>query len=226
MQMKKITNIKLSYQCDQKWDKMTACGQDRFCELCNKSIIDFRNLNQSDLEREIIKSNGDVCGLLTKSQTTTPSFLSRISYRLLIALGFSSLFNSLDAQTVDSINYIKNCNDTTEELVLGMFETFPVYKNGGSEGLNDFIRANLKYPDSLQKNGRVVVQFTVDTIGRVKDIVILKSLEIEADKEVIRVVSLLEFIPGRHINKAIEGKMTLPISFSRKKSEKSKMHYR
>lgn len=222
--MKKVTNIKLGYQCNQQWDKMPPCGQNRFCELCNKSIIDFRNLTPLDLEREIIKSNGDVCGLITKSQTMTPSFLSRISYRLLIALGLSSFLNSSDAQTVDSINHIKNCKDTTETLMLGMFETLPVYKNGGSEGLNEFIRANLKYSDSTQKNGKVVVQFTVDTMGRVKDIAILRSLDIEADKEVIRVVSLLEFIPSRQINRAIESRMTLPISFSRKESKKSKKH--
>lgn len=94
-------------------------------------------------------------------------------------------------------------------------ESMPVFKNGGDEGLKKFIRENLHYPANGEcVTGRVYVEFTVDTLGNTKDINIKKGITASTNEEAIKVVKLLEFIPGKRNGRPAEMKMILPISFT------------
>jgi TonB family protein len=80
--------------------------------------------------------------------------------------------------------------------------------------MRQFIRDNLIYPSGQCLEGRVYVSFIVDTIGNVKDVEIKRGLSEEADKEAVRIVTLLTFIPGTFHGEPAEMKLVLPISFS------------
>lgn len=101
---------------------------------------------------------------------------------------------------------------------------------GGSAELFKFLQSNLKYPKELEDGpdvqGRVVVEFWVDTVGKIHDIKVIRGIHPALDKEAIRLVSLLpDFIPGEIYDKTalpvvgeIEGKkvntyFTLPVVF-------------
>lgn len=90
----------------------------------------------------------------------------------------------------------------------------PEFKNGGTIGLIKFIQKNINYPsDSVV--GKIFVEFSTDTNGRTQNIKILKGLSKLADKEVLRVVKLLDFEPALIEGKKVTGHMTIPISFKK-----------
>ncbi len=77
-------------------------------------------------------------------------------------------------------------------MVMGeIIEDMPEYLHGGEDGMLKFLSENILIKDSVY--GKIVVGFTVDTKGKVKDANIIKSLCPLNDAEVLRVVKLLEF---------------------------------
>ena len=91
-----------------------------------------------------------------------------------------STFSFLKAQTKDEKKIEISDDDVTPEF------------KGGDEARSIFFSENLKYPDKARKNsleGKVIVQFIVDSLGKIRDIEIIKSLRKDCDDEVIRVIS-------------------------------------
>ena len=100
------------------------------------------------------------------------------------------------------------------DTIYSVVEEMPEFP-GGSAALHKFIADNLRYPEELAENciqGRVFVDFCVDTLGRVRDPKIKRSLHPALDKEAIRVVGLLpDFKPGRHNGRKVNVRLSLPI---------------
>lgn len=92
---------------------------------------------------------------------------------------------------------------------------------GGQMAMMDFLIKNMKYPEKAMKDGtegRVVVQFTVDTKGNAINPQVMRSVSPELDTEAIRIVSLLEgFTPGKVNGQPASINYTLPISFKLEK---------
>ena len=87
-------------------------------------------------------------------------------------------------------------------------------------GLDHTPRARVQpaplYPAALRANGtegRVVVEFTVDTQGRVTSATVLSSTQREFEDETIRAVMKWRFEPGRRSGRAVPFRMTLPLEF-------------
>ena len=80
-----------------------------------------------------------------------------------------------------------------------------------------FINQHLKYPEEQLKEGiqgRVVVKFYVDTLGRVCEPEILRGKDSALDREALRVVRLFpDFTPGTLNGKKVNTYMVLPITF-------------
>lgn len=53
---------------------------------------------------------------------------------------------------------------------------YPVYKNGGFEGMLRSIGKNVRFPEHLQRDGKVYVQFTIDEHGWVRNAVVKQGL--------------------------------------------------
>lgn len=103
-----------------------------------------------------------------------------------------------------------------EKGIYNCVEQMPEFPGGPVEMLR-FIGQNLKYPEEQLKagfQGRVVVQFYVDTLGRVCEPKIIRGKDSHLDREALRVVSLFpNFTPGTHNGKKVNTYFTVPITF-------------
>lgn len=106
--------------------------------------------------------------------------------------------------------------DPDEKGVYSSVERMPEFPGGNVEMLR-FINQHLKYPEEQLKEGfqgRVVVKFYVDTLGRVCEPEILRGKDSALDREALRVVRLFpDFTPGTLNGKKVNTYMVLPITF-------------
>jgi TonB family protein len=138
---------------------------------------------------------------------------------MIILLTTNLLIPELKAQSKleqqnDSINFGQITSPHLDSLTFGDNDIFPTYKFDGELGLYKFLNDSIRYPEEFIE-GKVYVSFIVDTIGKIKDAIILKGLNEESNKEVLRVVSKLEFIPGESKGKKVEVKYNLSFIFRR-----------
>jgi protein TonB len=105
--------------------------------------------------------------------------------------------------------------DTTTEIVTYV-EIMPEFP-GGLNALYKYLGSAIKYPKIDKENnvtGRVVAQFTIDTLGFVRDVEITKSVSPTIDAEALRVISgLPQWKPATQNGKPVNLRMTLPITF-------------
>ncbi|MES2960884.1 MAG: TonB family protein, partial [Pseudomonadota bacterium] len=90
--------------------------------------------------------------------------------------------------------------------------------SGGMKQLMLFLQENINYPsDAKEKNaqGKAFVTFTIDSLGKIKDPVIIKSSGFASlDKEAIRVVSIMpNWVPGKKDGKPVPVNFNMPINF-------------
>ena len=104
-------------------------------------------------------------------------------------------------------------------ITLEQPQIFPVYE-GGESALFNFIQENIKY--SGEKPYKIIVGFTVDTLGFVRNVIIRKGASKKTEKEATRVVEMLRFKPGSRNGKLVETNMVIPIKFNPKPSEPTK----
>ena len=105
-----------------------------------------------------------------------------------------------------------------DETPFVVVEDMPKF-NGGDPAVEfrKYIGQNLKYPEIAAENGisgRVIVQFTVSSKGKVVNAVVLAGVDPALDKEAIRVVmSSPPWTPGRQRGKPVAVLYTFPINF-------------
>ncbi len=106
--------------------------------------------------------------------------------------------------------------DPEENRIHVVVERMPEFP-GGEAAMNQFINRTIRYPVIAQENGiqgRVVVQFVVNTDGKIVDVEVVRGVEESLDKEAIRVVKAMPpWNPGRQGGKNVRVKYTLPIRF-------------
>ncbi len=91
--------------------------------------------------------------------------------------------------------------------------------NGGNPAIEfrKYIAANLRYPGIAAENGisgRVIVQFVVNSKGKVEDAQVLAGVDPALDKEALRVImSSPLWTPGKQSGKAVKVLFTFPINF-------------
>ena len=105
--------ITIPEPCDQKWSEMQSCGSNRFCNKCEKQIIDFTYYSDAALTKVIEENEGRICGKFTKDQLDRElfkpikrkSFFANFSTRWLgLWLFLSSPFYSVKAQTPTEVS--------------------------------------------------------------------------------------------------------------------------
>ncbi|HYD22731.1 MAG TPA: carboxypeptidase regulatory-like domain-containing protein [Flavipsychrobacter sp.] len=96
--MKRPTSIQLNIDrpCHEDWDKMNPQEQGRFCDSCQKTVIDFTTWSDKDLYNFFVNYQNGVCGRFFGSQLKKelhipPQPTSRL-YRLAIACGLTLMF--------------------------------------------------------------------------------------------------------------------------------------
>jgi periplasmic protein TonB len=101
-----------------------------------------------------------------------------------------------------------------QELIFA--EQQPEYY-GGAEAFGQFLRKNLKYPTAAARagvQGKVFVEFTVGTDGRIERARTIKGIGFGCDEEALRVVNLMpDWKPGKQSGIPVRVRYTLPIAF-------------
>src|SRR5688572_32490764 len=104
--------------------------------------------------------------------STIKIFIIHVMKLPAILLSLFTLINAADVQSQNQGNQIKTSGDSvavtdTNKSVFTIVEEMPVYP-GGITALTEYIRSNLKYPESAKKDsiqGKVFVSFVVNEEG-------------------------------------------------------------
>ena len=101
--------------------------------------------------------------------------------------------------------------------VFDVVEQMPEYPDGGMDGLAEYFEKNMRYPEAAKEagmQGRVVVQFIVNTDGSISGAKVLRSVEPDFDAEAIRLVNAMpKWKPGMQGGKPVPVKFTVPVKF-------------
>jgi len=127
------------------------------------------------------------------------------------ALCLLSLF-FIKCKVKSEIEETTTSTTTSEEFYFPPPDVNPVFP-GGDKELFCFIENNIDKDllKSVDTVGRSFIQFTVDTLGQIKEVKVLKTLTRELDAELIRLVeSMPSWQPGVVQNEVVERQMILP----------------
>ena len=111
-----------------------------------------------------------------------------------------------------------------EGTIFEVVEQMPEYP-GGMPAMMEFISKNIKYPAAAQQakiQGRVTIQFIVNTEGNIINPRVLRSADPLLDAEAIRLTTNMpKWKPGMQRGQAVNVKYTVPIMFRLQEPEKS-----
>lgn len=104
-----------------------------------------------------------------------------------------------------------------EEVPFAIVEQKPTFQGGDANTFTKWVFSKIVYPEIAKENGvqgRVTLQFTIETDGSVKNVKVLRGVDSSLDKEAIRVVSSSpKWKPGMQRNKPVRVKYTFPVVF-------------
>jgi TonB family protein len=104
-----------------------------------------------------------------------------------------------------------------EDFVKTNRASSPAKFPGGNAAIQKFINENLKYPEeakSRKLEGTVVVTFSVDSMGKVKDTKVSSSVHYTLDEEAVRcIASLPEWEPASRDGRPVESSYIMPVVF-------------
>ena len=103
------------------------------------------------------------------------------------------------------------------DQVFDFAEQMPVFE-GGQEALMNFIRTNMRYPESAieqEIQGKVFIEFVVYPNGELGQYRILRGVHSLLDKEAMRVIKATagKWKPGRQNGKPVAVVFRLPVAF-------------
>lgn len=117
---------------------------------------------------------------------------------------------------VKFVPVVEVVDEPEEEEIFEVVENMPEFPGGPAEMMK-FLSNNIRYPTIAQENGiqgRVIVQFVVNSDGTIVDATVVRSVDPFLDKEALRVInSMPKWKPGMQRGKAVRVKYTLPVMF-------------
>lgn len=103
-----------------------------------------------------------------------------------------------------------------EEPIFVVAEEMPEFP-GGERALLNFLSQNIKYPSIAAETGiegKVIVNFIVNTDGSISGARVIRSVDQSLDKETLRVVgSMPRWNPGKQSGKLVRVTYSVPINF-------------
>lgn len=140
-----------------------------------------------------------------------------------IPVKYAPIENKINEQVV--VGYAPEGTTVPEEgTIFEVVEQMPEYP-GGMPAMMEFISKNIKYPAAAQQakiQGRVTIQFIVNTEGNIINPRVLRSADPLLDAEAIRLTTIMpKWKPGMQRGQAVNVKYTVPIMFRLQEPEKS-----
>lgn len=211
--MNDIKNITLAFNCPESRESLNPCGKDYFCEKCRHKVTDFTTSSEEQLLKSLKASNTLACGIFRRSQLSKPL----LKYLAVSVTAIAASVVQVNAQEISEIEVIPVEETGYKPVVFGMVvETMP-HPEGGHEKFYEAIASEIRYPKRLHVEGKVYVQFIVDTLGNMKALEVVKGLHEVADAEALRVLKTInyKFIPATQSGVKVQSRMIVPISFGR-----------
>ena len=107
-----------------------------------------------------------------------------------------------------------------EAIPFALVEQKPMFQGGDANAFSKWVNTHLAYPDIAKENGiqgRVTLQFTVNTDGSVSGVKVLRGVDPSLDKEAVRVVSSSpKWTPGKQRDRPVKVTYTFPVIFQLK----------
>jgi len=240
--------VRLNFTCNRNWEDMTAVKGGRFCNDCQKKVINFTNKTNDEIAAYLMSSTTKVCGRFAESQLA-PALIKPLWKQWLSAAAmFIAVFTGIkeaSAQTNnlhDSIKSVPSKPGTTASLggeivlVRNNFTALskPIQKvyafnevdaipsfPAGEKAFAAYIRKNVPSAANVDANG--IASFVVDKYGNIINITIMKSANTTTDAEAIKAFqNSPKWKPGTKNGEAVAVRLILPFSFTKKIMEKYK----
>ena len=104
-----------------------------------------------------------------------------------------------------------------EAIPFALVEEKPGFQGGDPNAFSKWVNSRLVYPEIAKENGvqgKVTLQFTVNTDGSVSNVKVLRGVDPSLDKEAVRIVSSSpKWTPGKQRDKAVKVTYTFPVIF-------------
>lgn len=104
-----------------------------------------------------------------------------------------------------------------EAIPFAFVEEKPKFQGGDANTFSMWVNSKLVYPEIAKENGiqgRVTLQFTVNTDGSVSNVIVLRGVDSSLDKEAVRIVSQSpKWTPGRQRERPVKVTYTFPVIF-------------
>ena len=121
---------------------------------------------------------------------------------------------------VEIIDYVAQVEEEVveeEAIPFALVETKPMFQGGDANNFSRWVATHLQYPEIAKENGvqgKVTLQFTVNTDGSVSNVKVLRGVDASLDKEAVRLVSSSpKWTPGKQRDRAVKVSYTFPVIF-------------
>jgi len=121
---------------------------------------------------------------------------------------------------VDIIDYVEQAEEEAveeEEVPFSIVEDKPKFQGGDANDFSKWVNSHLEYPEIAKENGvqgKVFLQFTVGTDGKVSNVKVVRGVDPSLDKEAARVVaSSPKWTPGKQRDRVVKVTYTFPVIF-------------
>ncbi len=121
---------------------------------------------------------------------------------------------------VEILDYVAQVEEEVveeEAIPFALVETKPMFQGGDANNFSRWVATHLQYPEIAKENGvqgKVTLQFTVNTDGTVSNVKVLRGVDASLDKEAVRLVSSSpKWTPGKQRDRAVKVSYTFPVIF-------------
>ena len=125
--------------------------------------------------------------------------------------------SNLGVQIMDYVEEVKEEAVEEEAIPFQLVEQKPSFNGGDANEFSKWGNERLVYPEIAKENGvqgRVMLQFTVNTDGTVSNVKVLRGVDPALDKEAVRVVKMSpKWKPGKQRDRAVKVNYTFPVIF-------------
>ena len=151
-----------------------------------------------------------------KSRTLLPVVFCLSIIFAIRASCYDMRINELRTDRVSLLN-IQDDSDTICREVFYIVEEMPTFQGRLYKTFKDWLAENTKYPSQALRDsitGKVSVQFVVNRIGNVVDVIVINGVHPLLDAEAVRVTkSSPAWAPGKQRGKKVCVQFTFPINF-------------
>ena len=115
------------------------------------------------------------------------------------------------------------CSQPKDALLFADVDEKPMFEGSDANAFAHWVSSRIEYPQECveaEVSGRVALNFTIGTDGKVTDVKVLKGVHEKLDAEVVRVVKMSpKWTPGKHEGKPVPVSFTFPVVFQLRNSE-------